>query len=51
MMGWRGLHADYPAQKRMRDARATAIYEGTNEILLLNAFRDLRRQVRSGGYL
>ena len=51
MMGWRGLDADYPAQKRLRDARATAIYEGTNEILLLNAFRDLRRRTRAGGDL
>jgi alkylation response protein AidB-like acyl-CoA dehydrogenase len=51
MLGWRGLHADWPAQKRLRDARATAIYEGTNEIMLLHAFRDLRRQARSGGDL
>ena len=51
LLGWRGLDAEYPAQKRLRDARATAIFEGTNEIMLLHAFRDLRRQVHTGGDL
>lgn len=51
LQGWRGLDAEYPAQKRLRDARATAIFEGTNEIMLLHAFRDFRRQARAGGDL
>lgn len=51
LMGWRGLHIDYPAQKRLRDAMTTSIFEGTNEILQLHAFRDLRRQVHGGGDL
>jgi alkylation response protein AidB-like acyl-CoA dehydrogenase len=51
MMGWRGLDADYPAQKRLRDAMATSTFEGTNEVLQLHAFRDLRRQVHGGGDL
>jgi alkylation response protein AidB-like acyl-CoA dehydrogenase len=51
LLGWRGLDAEYSAQKRLRDARATAIFEGTNEIMLLHAFRELRRQVHTGGDL
>ena len=49
MMGWRGIDGAYPAQKRMRDAMATSIFEGTNEILDLHAFRDLRRQFHAAG--
>jgi len=51
LQGWRGLISDYTAQKRLRDARATAIYEGTNEVMLMHAFRDFRRQAHAGGQL
>jgi alkylation response protein AidB-like acyl-CoA dehydrogenase len=47
-MGWRGLDADYPAQKRLRDAMATSIFEGSNDVLKLKAYRDLCRQIHSG---
>ncbi len=46
-MGWRGLDSDYPAQKRLRDAMATSIFEGSNDVLKLFAFRDLCRQIHS----
>lgn len=45
-MGWRGIDARYPAQKRFRDARQTSIYEGTNEILAMNLFRGFLRERR-----
>jgi alkylation response protein AidB-like acyl-CoA dehydrogenase len=51
LMGWRGLDPGYPAQKRLRDAMATSIFEGSNDIMHLHAFRDLRRQVHAGGDL
>lgn len=37
--GWRGTDARFHIEKRFRDARETAIYEGTNEILAMNIFR------------
>lgn len=43
LMGWRGIDNTNPIQKRLRDARATTIYEGTSQIQLLNIFREVRR--------
>ena len=37
--GWRGIDGRYPAEKRLRDARQTSIYEGTSEIQAMNLFR------------
>jgi alkylation response protein AidB-like acyl-CoA dehydrogenase len=51
MLGWRGIDNDYPAHKRLRDARVTTIYEGTSQIQLLNLFRELRRSIHTGGNL
>jgi alkylation response protein AidB-like acyl-CoA dehydrogenase len=51
MLGWRGIDNDYPAHKRLRDARVTTLYEGTSQIQLLNIFRELRRSVHTGGAL
>ncbi len=51
MYGWRGIDARYAAEKRLRDARVTTIYEGTSEIQLLNIFRELRRSVHEDGRL
>jgi alkylation response protein AidB-like acyl-CoA dehydrogenase len=51
LYGWRGVDGDWPAAKRLRDGRATTIYEGTSQIQLLNLFRELRRSVHSGGWL
>lgn len=45
-MGWRGIDARFPAQKRFRDARQTSIYEGTSEILAMNLFRAFLRERR-----
>ncbi len=47
MYGWRGIAADYGIEKRWRDARALTIFEGSNEIQLLNVFRDMRRTAMS----
>jgi alkylation response protein AidB-like acyl-CoA dehydrogenase len=51
LMGWRGLDGAYPAEKRLRDARVTTIYEGTSEVQELNLFSALRRALREGGDL
>jgi butyryl-CoA dehydrogenase len=32
-MGGAGYMRDYPAEKMMRDAKITQIYEGTNQVL------------------
>jgi alkylation response protein AidB-like acyl-CoA dehydrogenase len=45
LYGWRGVDADYPAQKRLRDARVSTIYEGSSEVQLLSLYAELRRQV------
>lgn len=39
LMGWRGIDARWPAEKRQRDARQAAIYEGTSEVQAMNLFR------------
>jgi alkylation response protein AidB-like acyl-CoA dehydrogenase len=50
-LGWRGVDAAWPAQKRLRDARATTIYEGTSQVQRLNLARALRRSVHGDGWL
>src|SRR5690606_34535825 len=44
--GGYGYMRDYPVEKLMRDAKATEIYEGTNEVLRVVIAREL---YRSGG--
>lgn len=39
LLGWRGIDARWPAEKRLRDARQAAIYEGTSEVQAMNLFR------------
>jgi alkylation response protein AidB-like acyl-CoA dehydrogenase len=39
LWGWRGVREDHSATRRLRDARQTSIYEGTNEVLAMNLFR------------
>jgi|GEM_PF-3196716 len=51
MYGWRGIDNEYAIQKRYRDARVTSIFEGTNEILRVNLFRELQKRARDGGDL
>ena len=46
LMGWRGIDSESPIQKRLRDARATTIYEGTSQVQLLNIFREVRRDAQ-----
>jgi alkylation response protein AidB-like acyl-CoA dehydrogenase len=43
IFGGYGYMRDYPVEKLMRDAKATEIYEGTNEIQRLIIARDLYR--------
>jgi alkylation response protein AidB-like acyl-CoA dehydrogenase len=45
--GWRGIDGRFDAQKRFRDARQTSIYEGTNEVLAMNQFRQFLRSWRA----
>ena len=45
--GWRGIDSRYPAEKRFRDAQQTSIYEGTNEVLAMNLFRNLLQKHRT----
>ena len=47
--GWRGLDGEHGAAKRLRDARATTIYEGTSQTQLQNLFRALRRGLHARG--
>lgn len=51
MYGWRGIDNEYSIQKRYRDARVTSIFEGTNEILRVNLFREYQKVLRQGGDL
>jgi alkylation response protein AidB-like acyl-CoA dehydrogenase len=51
MYGWRGIDNEYAIQKRYRDARVTSIFEGTNEILRVNLFREYQKVLRQGGDL
>lgn len=51
MYGWRGIDNEYAIQKRYRDARVTSIFEGTNEILRVNLFREFQKTIRQGGDL
>ena len=50
-LGWRGVDAAWPAEKRLRDARATTIYEGTSQVQRLNLARALRRSIHADGWL
>lgn len=49
--GWRGVDGECSISKRLRDARATTIYEGTSQLQRLNLCRELRRSIRRGGWL
>ncbi len=51
LYGWRGVDAAWPAAKRLRDARATTIYEGTTQIQQQSLCRELRRSIHTGGWL
>lgn len=51
LYGWRGIDGEWPAAKRLRDARATTIYEGTSQVQRLHLARALRRSIRTGGWL
>jgi alkylation response protein AidB-like acyl-CoA dehydrogenase len=44
IFGGYGYMRDYPVEKLMRDAKATEIYEGTNEIQRVVIARDLYRR-------
>lgn len=46
IFGGYGYMRDYPVEKLMRDAKATQIYEGTNEIQRLIITRELYRSAR-----
>ncbi|MSQ04280.1 MAG: acyl-CoA dehydrogenase [Myxococcales bacterium] len=46
LMGWRGIDARWPAEKRSRDARQAAIYEGTSEVQAMNLFRAWSRELQ-----
>jgi len=46
LYGWRGIDASFNIEKRFRDARQTPIFEGTNEILAMNLFRQRLQQER-----
>ena len=48
LFGWRGIDADYPIQKRYRDARQTPIFEGTSETQKLTLFRHLADAFKRG---
>jgi alkylation response protein AidB-like acyl-CoA dehydrogenase len=41
LLGGNGYVRDYPVERMMRDAKATQIYEGTNQIQRLVAARRL----------
>lgn len=49
--GWRGIDGGHGAHKRLRDARATTIYEGTSQVQLMNLFRVLRRGFHTDGQI
>jgi alkylation response protein AidB-like acyl-CoA dehydrogenase len=44
VMGGPGYMRDYPAEKMMRDAKITQIYEGTNEVLREEIAIELRKR-------
>lgn len=48
LFGWRGIDAEYPIQKRYRDARQTPIFEGTSETQKLTLFRHLADAFKRG---
>ena len=41
VLGGYGYVSDYPVERMMRDAKLTQIYEGTNQLNRLNAFKCL----------
>ena len=47
MVGGLGYMKEYPAEKYMRDAKITQIYEGTNQIQRLVIARNLIRESAS----
>jgi len=44
ILGGAGFMRDYPAEKMMRDAKITQIYEGTNEVLRETIAIELRKR-------
>ena len=44
IMGGAGYMRDYPAEKMMRDAKITQIYEGANEVLRGTVAAELRKR-------
>ena len=44
ILGGAGYMRDYPAEKMMRDAKITQIYEGTNEVLRETIASELRKR-------
>jgi alkylation response protein AidB-like acyl-CoA dehydrogenase len=44
ILGGYGYIKDYPVERMMRDAKATQIYEGTNQIQRLVIARDIFRR-------
>ncbi|HXF35551.1 MAG TPA: acyl-CoA dehydrogenase family protein [Actinomycetota bacterium] len=49
VLGGYGYVAEYPAERFMRDAKITQIYEGTNQIQRVVIARELLREVGGGG--
>ena len=47
ILGGHGYIKEYPAERFMRDAKITQIYEGTQEIQRLVIARELTREPRS----
>jgi alkylation response protein AidB-like acyl-CoA dehydrogenase len=46
LFGWRGIDANFPIQKRFRDAQETSIFEGTSDIQRLALCRSLVSRLR-----
>ncbi len=49
VLGGYGYMQDYPAERMMRDAKVTQIYEGTNQIQRLVIAREMLREERRSG--
>jgi len=47
VLGGYGYVREYPAERFMRDAKITQIYEGTNQIQRIVVARELLRELRA----